>query len=270
MNNAVKIWLRIGCGFLLALILSISCQNNKVRHSEWVDTKRWELAWNDEFDYQTRDELLEVWESSAQPFPHILSSRWPENVEVTGGTVKLVNHKERRGGQDWTSGSINTKEDFLYGYFECRYKYAKATGTNNSFWIMTRLGAPAMILPGGKEPEVGKRFELDINEGHYPSEVCSTVHNWSSDPHESSHKRFTYEGTDFSADYHVFALEWTEKELVFFVDGKETMRQKNEYAYSPAPVLLSMAIIPWAGEVTDAVDGTFMEIDYVRIYKEKK
>ena len=184
---------------IYVVVVLVSCTDGRIRHSEYIDTDRWELAWNDEFDYANRDELLKVWESSAQSFTHILSSRWPENVETTGSTVRLVNHKESRGGQDWTSGSINTREDFQYGYFECRYKYASTTGSNNSFWLMTRVGAPAMPLPGAKEPEAGKRFELDINEGHYPD----------------------------------------------------------------------MAIIPWAGEVTDALDGTYMEIDYVRVYKEK-
>ena len=253
----------------MALAL-VSCQNDKIQHSEWIDTDRWELAWDDEFNYANRDELLKVWESSAQPFTHILSSRWPENVETTGSTVRLVNHKESRGGQDWTSGSINTREDFQYGYFECRYKYATTTGSNNSFWLMTRVGAPAMPLPGAKEPEVGKRFELDVNEGHYPNKVNCTTHNWTDEPHQSSHKDFTYEGVDFSKDFHIFGLEWTETDIVYFVDGQEVKRDKNEFCYSPAPVILSMAIIPWAGEVTDALDGTFMEVDYVRIYKEKK
>lgn len=239
----------------------VSCQNDKFPHSEYIDTDRWELAWNDEFDYTSRDELLKVWESAAQSHTHILCSRWPENVEVTGNTVKLVNRKESRGGQDWTSASIWTRQDFQYGYFECRYKYAGATGTNNSFWIMTRGDA--------SEPMVGKRFELDINEGHYPNEVNCTIHNWSDKPHKSTHNEATYEGQDFSKEYHVAGLEWTESDIIFFFDGKEVWRSKNEFSFTPAPVLLSEAIIAWAGEVTDAIDGTFMEVDYVRVYKEK-
>ena len=244
----------------MALAL-VSCQNDKIQHSEWIDTDRWELAWNDEFDYANREELLKVWESAAQSHSHILSSRWPENVETTGSTVRLVNHKESRGGQDWTSGSIWTRQDFQYGYFECRYKYAAATGTNNSFWIMTRGGAP--------DPTVGKRFELDINEGHYPDEVNTNIHNWTDQPHWSKHYAFPYEGTDFSQEFHVFGLEWTKDEIAFFVDGREVRRDKNEFSFTPAPVLLSEAIISWAGEVTDAIDGTYMEVDYVRVYKEK-
>ena len=245
---------------LSAAIAVMSCQS-KPEHG-FVDKSRYKLAWADEFDYQTRDQLLKNWDSANGPTTHTLCSRWPENVEVGDGTVRLVNHKESRGGQDWTSGSIWTKRDFKYGYFECRYKYAAATGTNNSFWLMTRQNAPA--------PTEGKRFEIDINEGHYPNEVNTNIHNWTDTPHQSVHKAFSYEGTDFSKDFHILGLEWTAEEIVFFLDGYEIRRSKNEFSFSPAPVLLSMAVIQWAGEVTDAVDGTYMEVDYVRVYEPKK
>jgi hypothetical protein len=37
------------------------------------------------------------------------------------------------------------------------------------------------------------------------------------------------------------------------------------FCHSPAPVWLSLAIIGWGGRITDAIDGTFMEVDHVRI-----
>jgi hypothetical protein len=33
--------------------------------------------------------------------------------------------------------------------------------------------------------------------------------------------------------------------------------------------MLSLAIIPWAGKITDAIKRTQMEVDYVRIYKRR-
>ena len=33
--------------------------------------------------------------------------------------------------------------------------------------------------------------------------------------------------------------------------------------------ILVMCIIKWAGDVLDEIDGTFMEIDYVRVYNRK-
>ncbi|MBB6428303.1 family 16 glycosylhydrolase [Algisphaera agarilytica] len=154
-----------------------------------IDLSEWELAWSDEFDYADR-ELDKYWESQNGPSGHILCSRWRENAVVSNGILELVNRKERRGGQDWTSGSIWTKKKFKYGYFECRYRYAEANGTNNSFWLMTR----------GADPKEGKRFEIDINEGHYPNEVNTNIHNWSDirtlpngkQTHPSDSKSYTY------------------------------------------------------------------------------
>ena len=386
--------------------------------------QKWKLEWRDEFNY-TDAELDNRWESQNSPSGHILSSRWRENVLVSNGTLKLMNKKEKRGGQEWTSGSIWSTMQFQYGYYECRYKYAAATATNNSFWLMTR----------GIEPKEGKKFEIDINEGHYPNSVNTNLHNWTDikevngkKTHPSSSKSFYYgaqpdvqiqleipvtttrvlfssangnqfhipefriynvnkagypqvlsetadtdvtclqnfardndtkitsSGTfntdeiyqlknladgkldsrfvtqkdsvkwvefefaspkqigciqfvngnkqnenwrsmitdyrvqyqkedkwvdmatfdvrdgnyNFAKDFHTYGLDWSKEELVFYFDGKEIRRMKNEIAYSPSPIWLSMAIIAWAGKVTDAIDGTAMEVDYVRVFKRKK
>ncbi len=225
---------------------------------------RWELAWSDEFGYPDA-QLEERWKSQNGPSGHILCSRWRENAAVANGMLRLINRKEQRGGQDWTSGSLTSKEKFLYGYFECRYRYAAAEGTNNSFWLMTV-----------DEPKRGKRFEIDINEGHYPNEVNTNIHNWSDvkvvngkRTHPSSSRKVKPGDVNLARDFHTYGLEWTGDELVFYLDGREIRREKNEFCHSPAPVWLSLAIIPWAGKVTDAIDGTFMEVDYVRIYRRK-
>ena len=126
-----------------------------------------------------------------------------------------------------------------------------------------------MTLGDSPEPAEGKRFEIDINEGHYPNEINTTIHNLTDKPMKSVYDVFAYDDIDFSKEFHIFGLEWTPEEFVFFLDGKEIWRAKNEIAYSPATLLLSLAILPGAGEVTDAIDGTYMEVDYVRVYEAK-
>jgi DNA-binding NarL/FixJ family response regulator len=37
----------------------------------------------------------------------------------------------------------------------------------------------------------------------------------------------------------------------------------------PASVWPRLAIIPWGGRITDAMNGTAMEVDYVRVYRKK-
>lgn len=134
-----------------------------------IDLSNWTLDWSDEFDYATRDDLLKSWKAQDGPSGHILSGRYKENIVVGDGTVELQNKKENRGGQEWTSGSMQTFKRFKYGYFECRYKYAASNGTNNSFWLFSRGITTA---PGAKE------CEIDINEGHFPNEVNTNIHNF--------------------------------------------------------------------------------------------
>ena len=257
--------------FTIITLLLVSCAGKVAPTPEGYvnpdNKKEWKMIWNDEFDYQTRDQLLQVWESSNAPTSHTICSRWEENLEVGGGTVRLVNHKESRGGQDWTSADMGTLKDFKYGYFESRYKYAAATGTNNSFWLWTR--DPRRKLEGGKP------FEIDINEGHYPSEYTNNVHEWLGTMTvlkliSRDGDKISYPDVDFSKEYHLFGVDWEEDEIIFYMDRKETRRVKNEYCHSAAPIRLSMAILAsWAGEVNDAIDGTFMEVDYVRVYSRR-
>lgn len=233
-------------------------------------TKGWHLAWHDEFDYEDK-ELDENWESQNGPSGHILCSRWRENAMVKDGILYLINKKENRGGQEWTSASLWTKRKFKYGYFECRYKYAGAETTNNSFWLMTR----------GDDPSVGKRFEIDINEGHYPKIINTNIHNHSEHVIRDDGKKISIRNPkrfdldelydiDFSEEFHIYALEWNEQEMIFYFDGKEIRRVKNEFCYSETPIWLSLALVKWYGTLTDAVDGTSMKVDYVRYYKKSE
>jgi len=250
--------MRISLAFIVIAVL--------VAPSQAEPPADYKLVWSDEFTGSDA-ELEKQWTFQNGPSTHILCSRWRENVALKDGVCRLVNHKEKRGGQDWTSGSMWTKREFLYGYFECRYRYAGAKGTNNSFWLM-----PTAAVPAGK-----KRFEIDINEGHYPSEIATNIHNHSDvtvtngkKTHPTASRKFVFDekrgNLDFAKDFHVFGLLWTETELVFSLDGKELRREKNEFCNSPASVWLSEAILTWAGPVTDAIDGTAMEVDYVRVY----
>ncbi|MDV7185890.1 family 16 glycosylhydrolase [Lutibacter sp. TH_r2] len=152
-------------------------------------SNEYSLSWEDNFEY-SNSKLEKNWESQNGPSGHILCSRWRENAVVENGILELQAKKEQRGGQEWTAGNIWTKKKFKYGYFECRYKYAAANATNNSFWLMTR----------GGEPTEGKKFEIDINEGHFPNEVNTNIHNWSDftynangkKKHWSNHKGFSF------------------------------------------------------------------------------
>lgn len=157
-------------------------------------TSGWHLSWHDEFDYSD-SELENNWiAQNAASGGVVLCSRWRENAVVHDGILELKAIKENRGGQEWTAASIWTNEKFHYGYYECRYKYAGTTGTNNSFWMWSQ-----------SVPEGEKAFELDVNEGHYPNIINTNIHNWTDKDvdggHEDDPERFVMGGIDPQPSY---------------------------------------------------------------------
>jgi len=415
---------KIPLTLFLLLISLAGCSQEKNISSDTDSPAGWQMVWSDDFDYPDAS-LDNSWIAQNGPSTHILCSRWRENAVVENGLLYLKNKKENRGGQQWTSASIWTKKQFQYGRFECRYKYAAATGTNNSFWIMTT----------GYTPPVGKKFEIDINEGHYPAEMATNLHNWTDvtiDPvtgkssHPSNSQSFHFNtakpdvaiqletpvttkrirltsvysahfhiqefriykpnvagypsvlsptadqdvaglvnyareaqtkisssgvygvgyeaqnaadgglvkhwvsqasgdkwiefefgsdktigclqfvsgwlsgsswnsvldnykvqyykdnawvdisvfdasksGMNLANEFHTYALEWSKDSLIYSFDGKVLRRIKNDICHSPAPIYLSEAIIAWVGAVTDAIDGTSMVVDWVKVYQIK-
>jgi beta-glucanase (GH16 family) len=241
--------------YILLLTAVIACAGEQTSK---LPPGNWKLILQEEFMGSNKD-LDKTWEFQNGPSGHILCSRWRENAVVSDGILTLTAKKEKRGGQDWTAASMWTKRKFKYGYFECRYKYAKADGTNNSFWLMTR-GIPKNA-PG--------RFEIDINEGHYPNEVNMNIHNWSG-THWAKSKHMKVEGANLADEFHTYGLEWNKDELIWYFEGKEIRRENNTICHGESPVWLSLAIIKWAGAVTDDIDGKSMDVDYVRVFQKEE
>lgn len=208
---------------------------------------RWELAFADEFDGEAPD--WNVWKSAqGESWGKLLSARFPENVAVSGGNLRLITRKEKRGGKEWTSAFISTSAfRQQYGYWEASMRYAGAPGLNNAFWT---------------NPDA--TFEIDVNEGHFPHIINSTLHQKGLPSSTTRHLA----PIDLSLDFHTYAAAWDEKQIVFYFDGREIGRKPNAKAHSPGPVMFSTAVFgSWAGPLTDALDGKSMDVDWVRVYR---
>ncbi|MDD4018507.1 MAG: glycoside hydrolase family 16 protein [Kiritimatiellae bacterium] len=221
----------------------------------------WNMVFEDHFDGDIKG-WEKNWIADNRSFSHILCSRWPENVEQENSILKLINKKESRGGQDYTSGSVQSKEHFGYGYFECAMKYAPQTGLNQSFWIMTN---PAYSRGG-------TTFELDVNEGHWPSEITTNYHYMKDGVDIDQGGLHLWDSSvfdmklDLALGFHVYGCLWTKDMVTYYYDGKVLRKFTNTFAHVPAPVRLSSAIVTWAGPVTDKIHNTFMQVDYVRVF----
>ncbi|MEO1032293.1 MAG: glycoside hydrolase family 16 protein [Bacteroidota bacterium] len=277
---------------ILGAYLIYRLSNNKVSHeiSAVESTKSAAdfntLVWSDEFDGEGAINS-EKWFHQTQLPPG--GSWWggliqhytdrEENAYLKDGHLHLVARKETFKDQgrtkQYTSARLNSKFAFTYGRVEVRAKLPKGIGTWPAIWMLnTNIdedGAYWDIKGYGttKWPDCG---EIDILEhwGKNQDYVSSALHNGSS--YGYNVKNVGGQNiVNASDEFHIYTLEWTEKNMSFSVDGKEHFRYQPDLKNTKTwpydtnyYFLLNIAIEP-------DIDPEFVEsdmvVDYIRVYQ---
>jgi beta-glucanase (GH16 family) len=215
---------------------------------------RWQMTFDEECGDTTIDAGKWIVDKTIHGTPGLLSTRQPENLVIENGICHfVVKEQERLKGFPWTTAGIITKTFHQeFGYFEVRMRYGAASGLNNAFWLDAATPNPV-------------HFEIDINEGHYPSQVNVTVHDWAAG--NIMHQARLAVPGKLSDAFHIYGLLWTPDLLIWFMDGKEIHREPATDVRGQMRVLLTTAVLPWAGAVVGSgLDGSSMDVDWVRIY----
>lgn len=219
-----------------------------------VPADSWTLTFHDEFEGDKLD--MTTWVSDSSSPGHILSSRWPSNLEVKDGVLRLLTKKEKIKGyedKDWTTGNVWVNKNVFSqkgGWWEASIRINAAGGLNNAFWMIN----------AGKE--------IDIVEAHYMNVINTNLHINENGQNKQYSNRWTSD-FDLSADFHNYALHWTDTELIYYFDGEEIARKVNYGSDTEMWPYFSTAVLNWAGKINDEADGKAMEVEWVRIYQEK-
>lgn len=237
------------------------------------------LVWSDEFDgtslntadwnYQTGDGCdinLCGWGNNEEQFYK------EENVEVSGGTLKITAKRERNRGSRYTSARINTngKQGFTFGRMESRIKLPAGGGLWPAFWMLSTNE------PYGGWPQSG---EIDIMEfvGNQPEQVLGYIHYGDPSPNNQNQgNSFSLHEGNFFDEWHEFAVEWEADEIRWYMDGylysTKTSADVAPYnwpfdANNTMHFLLNVAVGGnLGGDVDDSIFPATMEVDYVRVY----
>lgn len=203
------------------------------------------------------------------------------------GEGHLIIHavKEAMEGSTWSSACIHTnnKYEFTYGRVEAKLKLPNLAGCVPAFWM---LGACLEVVPLGYYDPVTKKHavekgirtpltpEIDIVEQFgNKSSVQSAVHCGSEeDGNYEVSKMVTFPISD-TDEWHVYSLEWTDKQLAWYVDDTELGRATTVQTYpmlrKPAYMLINLAIGNVNGSGTASVNEMEMQADWVRVYLPK-
>lgn len=259
--------------FVCVLILFIvpSCDN-----SLDPEVPNWQLVWQDEFDGPDGQSL------DSTKWTYDIGTNWgnaqleydtdrPENVSLDGnGNLAITARRESYMGQPFTSARIKTQGLFeqVYGRFEARIKMPWGPGIWPAFWL---LGSGVETVGW---PQCG---EIDIMEyrGQQPNLIHGTVHGPGYSGGAAVTKSFGFEQNRFDVDFHLFAVEWTEGYIRFYVDNVLYHEIKPEdlpgqWVFdTPFFIILNVAVGGnYVGFPTSETPfPQSMIVDYVRVYK---
>lgn len=259
--------------FATSLLIS-GCEIDAV---QTLPERSWELVWSDDFEGAvgtapnpanwTYDLGGGGWGNGEF---QVYTNR-PENISLDGeGKLRIT--AIRNAGPSYTSARIKTKGLFSqkYGRFEARIKTPTGPGIWPAFWM---LGADIDTNPW---PQCG---EIDIMEqrGQQSSVTVGSVHGPGYSGGNAISKLYGLANGRFDADYYIYAVEWGEDYIDFFVNDflykRVTPKDvKGQWVFDqPFYMLLNVAV--GGSFVGFPTDGTpfpqTMSIDYVKVYKQK-
>lgn len=150
-----------------------------------------------------------------------------------------------------------------YGYFELRAKGLRTSANHAAFWMIGYEDTPE------KSGEICVCELVGVNASETASSVRFGVHPWG-DPSIEDEFYDEYLHID-TAQYHIYAVEWTPTHLDFYVDNHkiETIWQSPAY---PMQFMLSVYEHPFKGAWTGDHDPSApypkeFAIDYFRAYQ---
>lgn len=254
------------------LLVFFGCERDDFQK---LDERNWQLVWSDEFE----GEAGELPDPSKWTFDlGTGEDGWgnqelqrytnnPENVSLDGEGNLVIT--AIRDGNSFTSARIKTQGLFAqqYGRFEARLKTPFGPGLWPAFWL---LGANVDTVGW---PQCG---EIDIMElrGQQPHIIHGSVHGPGYSGGNPVSGSYTLINGRFDMDYHVFAIEWDEDRIDFFVNDFLYQRIEpedvpGEWVFDhPFFIILNVAV--GGSFVGFPIDQTpfpqRMIVDYVRVY----
>ena len=245
----------------------------------------WQLVWNDEFaqaDGTAPDASKWGYEVGGGGFGNNELEYYTartNNARIVGGQLVIEARSESYGGRNYTSARLLTKGkwSWTFGRMEARIKIPRGQGIWPAFWMLgTNIDSVSWPACGEIDimENIGKTNEL--------GKVYGTAHGPQSgaDYNGGSGVGGNYVlpgGAAYADDFHVFAVEWTTNQIMWYVDNHpyftatpDSLPAGGTWPFSqPQFILLNLAV---GGNWPGNPDGTTvfpqqLLVDYVRVYR---
>ena len=270
-------------------------------------TEGWVIRWNRSDDFNGNEIDWRKWNKTPENFG---AWTWDNgsNVSVSDGvlaiTVRRVSQtgkapqapKNKRGrSSPFTSGMLKSYATGTYGYYEARIKGAPVfPGVCPAFWLYSRIDDTLTregdvryseidiveLTQRGSNAQGNERI-MDHNLHTILSNGAKGVagRQWQRPERFKAGQANEYKAPfDPREDFHTYGCKVSRDEIVWYVDGVEVGRKKNQYWHRKMNVALSLGLrapyarftdnrlVPNEGHPADELP-TLMLVDYVRVWE---
>jgi beta-glucanase (GH16 family) len=257
--------------YLLPIFVLVACTTTEQR----------KLIWSDEFNYTGQPDSTKWnydlgdgcpdlcgWGNSESQF----YTNDSKNVRVENDRLIIEAHQDSIGNKSYTSTRIKSKfkGDWLYGRIEVKAKLPRGRGTWPAIWMLST------DWKYGGWPASG---EIDIMEhvGFDPGVVHGTIHTETYNHGKKTQKEGKIDVIDAQDDFHVYAIDWLENRIDFYVDENlyHSVSKGENDTFKEWPfdqrfhLIMNIAVGGgWGGAqgIDDTIWPQKMEVDYVRVY----
>lgn len=196
-----------------------------------------------------------------------LDEQFPLRAKKDGFVCSSIQTSDFRFGKTMDQVQVLDKFAQKYGWFEIRSRMPEGSGLHSAFWLLHSDPNDQEIAPNGRRRKIGDGVvEIDIFEqlgNRTEKQLIDFNVHFTKDGH------FRHElGFDPSKEFHVYAFEWNEGELIWYVDGKKAYTYKGETPQKPMFILLGLYQgSGWVGPMDpDMPYPRDFEVDYIRVY----
>jgi len=212
------------------------------------------------------------------------SMRW-----LSGGTLQLgigldpdraaetCSYNSPRYGAGTSPYLLNSQIDsrkaynFAHGFAAARVKWQQPRGMHGGFWLQPLAGK----VPG--RPDLGTEVDIveHFGDGSLKDGFGSFVHHlaengtmvpMAADPEPTALLKPV--GDEWWSSYHVFSVEWTDREYIFRVEGREYWRETRAVSQVDQFLLFSMLTSDYELKDLQAAEmAATASVDWVRVWR---
>lgn len=225
-------------------------------------------VWSDEFNGTTIDsnKWQQLGDYSRQ------QGYWLRQDSYLNGQGQLVLRvMQDQATGHFGAGAVQGNYQRAFGYFEAKVRFPTQQGHWCAFWLFTMSQGSTNVIGGADG------CEIDIIEWAWLTDHIQHALHW--DGYGANSGSAGLQVRNLGLDdggWHIFGLDWTPTNYMFYVDGQETWRT-NAGGVSQAPEYLMLTEEignfgtgpdAWGtGPISNALLPDYSLVDYVRVYE---